>query len=942
MAVIETWYNQDLSAPVQVQYIKGNVFSQDNNGNLIGVNVYQDGQPATLSGSVSASVIRADGATVAVTGVLTGNRASVTLPQSCYAVPGVLSVVIKLTSGTTVTTLCAVVANVYQSSTDAVVDPGTIIPDINALIAEIEAAVAQIPPDYSGLKRTIASTNTDESGDVSSHIVWTLGSIDSETGAEATRSDSVRTQFIPIGEGDSIQCIRLDTDSKASGWWANAFYYDENMTYLGSVTPGSAQYYNSFMRIPALAYAHAAYVRFAILTTDTDIMTKFPNVWKCFVRRGVMKEYNAKLLALQKDYDIYDMSFTNAGGISSGTPYDIATNSARFRTTEAYPFPKGAFIVIPDDFVSIYKVWVSVYWDAGRFDKVFFGEPSVRLDGLTPTSFTTQTENYYVAIAGQTLDNLAILSDMVEELGQMVKVAVPKQKDPNRYDDRLGGNVSGAKNLFTKIPFLFNRASYYYETDENTIKQVAEDTRLWQASNADFSISLPAGTHHILFHFLENSGENNSAVAFKVFNSEGTAIVDLGSRSQANYDNPRTFTLSSADTITIQLKSYAGNKFSVYLYSEGYKTLKALSNEVDAISAYTGDAKYTGIYSTPVQDLVKKYDAVADAGKCGYIWISDLHINSLYPGRNASLKRQMMACADIANRTNIQFIMVGGDIIDRETAYNTIYDIFNECFVGVKESRRPVLLILGNHDDNPYTNDVPLTKGQAKALFVDMNGAEVESPGMDKSYYYFDKMGVRFICLDAIDYPSGYAGDDWWGFSQTQVQWLANVLSNTSGRAVILSHITLDYTHNMYGLGNNGGYTADIQSLLDAFNNRESVTLYGNTYDYSSATGKVLYWHAGHQHFDEQYTMTGSTVPILITTCAKDQSTMDSLDLVSGNTYTTKSSFPWNSYGWNCKFWANRTLETINEAGFDVVSIGSNTVNVFRVGAGEDRSFSVT
>ena len=159
MAVIETWYNQDLSAPVQVQYIKGNVFSQDNNGNLIGVNVYKDGQAATLSGSVSASVIRADGATVAVTGALSGNRASVTLPQACYAVPGVLSVVIKLTDGTTVTTLCAVVANVYQSSTDAVVDPGTIIPSIQSLISAIDAAIASIPADYSSLWNAIKLMN---------------------------------------------------------------------------------------------------------------------------------------------------------------------------------------------------------------------------------------------------------------------------------------------------------------------------------------------------------------------------------------------------------------------------------------------------------------------------------------------------------------------------------------------------------------------------------------------------------------------------------------------------------------------------------------------------------------------------------------------------------------------------------------------------------------
>ena len=156
MAQIETWYNQDLQQAVKVHYIDGNVFSADNNGNIVGVNVFDGGEPATLGGTVSASIIRADGATVAATGTLSGNKVSVALPQSAYAVPGVISIVLKLTSGTTVTTVLAVVGNVYQSTTDTVVDPGTIIPDINTLIAEIEAAVASIPADYSSLWTSLA------------------------------------------------------------------------------------------------------------------------------------------------------------------------------------------------------------------------------------------------------------------------------------------------------------------------------------------------------------------------------------------------------------------------------------------------------------------------------------------------------------------------------------------------------------------------------------------------------------------------------------------------------------------------------------------------------------------------------------------------------------------------------------------------------------------
>ena len=157
MATVNVNLTCDLQHPVQVQYIGGNMFSQDNAGNTINVDVFDDGEPATLGGSISANVIRADGATVAVSGALSGNRAYVIFPQACYAVPGTITVIIKNTESSTVTTIAAFVANVYQSTTDTVVDPGQIIPSISALIAQIEAAVDSIPVDYSGLLATIAA-----------------------------------------------------------------------------------------------------------------------------------------------------------------------------------------------------------------------------------------------------------------------------------------------------------------------------------------------------------------------------------------------------------------------------------------------------------------------------------------------------------------------------------------------------------------------------------------------------------------------------------------------------------------------------------------------------------------------------------------------------------------------------------------------------------------
>ena len=170
--------NCELTRPVSVEYINGNVFSQDNAGNTVHVYVHYDGEPQEIVGSVSANVIRADGTTVAVPGAIQGNRAYVIFPQAVYAVPGVISVVVKVTEGTTVTTIAAFVANVYRSTTDIVIDPGTIIPSVQNLIAAIAAAIASIPADYSSLLADIAPTYSPDSPyPVVGTVVWYNGTL---------------------------------------------------------------------------------------------------------------------------------------------------------------------------------------------------------------------------------------------------------------------------------------------------------------------------------------------------------------------------------------------------------------------------------------------------------------------------------------------------------------------------------------------------------------------------------------------------------------------------------------------------------------------------------------------------------------------------------------------------------------------------------------------
>lgn len=126
MAQFETWLEADLKGPQRVEVLKGNIFTQDNLGNKIGVIVTDNGEAATLSGTVTGHIIRPDGNTVTVNGSLSGNRAWVILPEAAYFVPGTIQISIRLTTDSIKTTLGSCLAIVHRSLTGTLIDPGAV------------------------------------------------------------------------------------------------------------------------------------------------------------------------------------------------------------------------------------------------------------------------------------------------------------------------------------------------------------------------------------------------------------------------------------------------------------------------------------------------------------------------------------------------------------------------------------------------------------------------------------------------------------------------------------------------------------------------------------------------------------------------------------------------------------------------------------------------
>lgn len=141
MARIETWFDQDLKEAVKVRYLDGVVFSEDNKGNVVGVNVFSDGQPVMLSGSVSGYCVLATGISIPVAGTISGNHAYIVLPATAYSVPGPINIIIKLVSGTDVTTIAAIVSTVFGVGS-VTVDPSA--DTIAAWSAQISATLAAL------------------------------------------------------------------------------------------------------------------------------------------------------------------------------------------------------------------------------------------------------------------------------------------------------------------------------------------------------------------------------------------------------------------------------------------------------------------------------------------------------------------------------------------------------------------------------------------------------------------------------------------------------------------------------------------------------------------------------------------------------------------------------------------------------------------------------
>ncbi len=89
--------NVDLTKPLRTEQYGILIASKDSNANIFGVNVFEKGVAANLTGcTVTGYFTRPDGQVVKLIGGASGNKAIVTLNASCYLVSGRFTLTIKI------------------------------------------------------------------------------------------------------------------------------------------------------------------------------------------------------------------------------------------------------------------------------------------------------------------------------------------------------------------------------------------------------------------------------------------------------------------------------------------------------------------------------------------------------------------------------------------------------------------------------------------------------------------------------------------------------------------------------------------------------------------------------------------------------------------------------------------------------------------------------
>lgn len=139
MAIYTIRRGVDLDAPIVPEGLRGDLYATEDSAHKFIISATRGSEAVAFDGEVVATFIRADGGTVELDGSIEDGAVTVTLEASCYAVPGRFALTVY-NAGTddSKTAVYACVGTVINTTTDTIIDPGSVVPDVSSIVAEYE------------------------------------------------------------------------------------------------------------------------------------------------------------------------------------------------------------------------------------------------------------------------------------------------------------------------------------------------------------------------------------------------------------------------------------------------------------------------------------------------------------------------------------------------------------------------------------------------------------------------------------------------------------------------------------------------------------------------------------------------------------------------------------------------------------------------------------
>jgi endonuclease/exonuclease/phosphatase family metal-dependent hydrolase len=683
------------------------------------------------------------------------------------------------------------------------------------------------PTDKSGtvaLKEDLAYIDDMRLRNVSANaFYWAVGTLNPGVGNEGASTSRLRSEYIYLEAGSVI---------KTNGIYMVVYFYDLNKIYI----PGSETSWDKKqITVPTTGYVRIL-LKFdndAAITDDNksallDACTISMQFW------DISKESVDSLVKIEKTFIADDFVLGTLGATGGN-------EVSKSRSHTDYFYATKGDVVEFDNFGTNYYAGVHYYDD----DKVW-----VSFSGWGYSNIAIPRDGYIKILVGTTdwsdITDLSVPASMVKYSSPVINKlsGVSKQVDSLMRVEKIfiADDFSSGTLNATGLPEPNNSRIHTHDY----IYAVTGDVIEFDNSKLD------SAAYHIIIAYYD---DNKTWISSTTWTTNSVTIAR---------DGYIRILIGTGDYSKIAEDDYTAIASMVKHSSTSAKKLSAFDKQVSATdkrvdelteAVVTPAEKYD--YSAKVAEFAALYK---NTGKVdSFLYFTDPHLLSV--GDTTAFYEKFKNHTEILggfyDRTPTTFVLCNGDWLEwGDTQENALYKL------GIMTGQMKKLFgenyypAFGNHDNN-YQGD----KTNGDPTLDNSVMKNVMFPFQKAMYYRFEGQAGSFYVLDS-GADNKHVMDD---YRWEQIDWLANDLKTADKPySAIAMHIIWNIVALHTLADNITQFATNVNAVIEAYNNRSSITLNGKTYDFTNCTGKVYFMLGGHGHIDHVDTATYA-VPMVLT-----------------------------------------------------------------------------